>query len=304
MRFGSAFVFLALASCGPGGNTAAQKPSDRMWEQFSGDNALRHVQQLVDYGPRPPGSEAIEKARVYITQQLESFGWAVTRQAFEADTLAGRVQFVNVIATFAGRGRAKAAPSFLLCSHYDTKTFENARFVGANDGGSSNGLLLELARILALAPERASKVQLVFFDGEEAYVNFTQTDGLFGSRYFAEELQREKKVKQFRGGILFDMVGDAALTVTLPPDSPPALVRDIFAAAESLGVRKHFTYADGNILDDHTPLNEIGIPVIDIIDFDYPPWHTPEDTMDKISAESLRIVGSVAVKYLADVALK
>lgn len=299
-----ALLAVAIASCDRGGTAAEEKPGAKMWEAFSGENALRHVQQLVDYGPRPSGSEALEKSRVYITQQLESLGWRVTRQAFEADTPRGKVPFVNLLATFRAAGSAKAAPSFLLCSHYDTKTFETARFVGANDGGSSNGVLLEMARVLAQTPEQAKRLQLVFFDGEEAYVNFTETDGLYGSRYFAQQLQKEGTVKQYRGGILFDMVGDASLTITLPPDSPAEMVRGIFAAAEALGVRKHFSYAGGGILDDHTPLNEIGIPVIDLIDFDYPPWHTPEDTMDKVSAESMQIVGAVAAKYLNDVALK
>ena len=298
-----ALLALALASCDPGRNAAGESSGAKMWEQFSGENAMRHVQQLVDYGPRPPGSEAIEKSRVYITQQLESIGWHVTRQTFGAETPVGKVQFVNLIATYAANGPANA-PSFLLCSHYDTKVFDTARFIGANDGGSSNGVLLEMARVLAQTPERAKKVQLVFFDGEEAYVDFTETDGLYGSRHFAEQLKAEGKVKQFKGGILFDMVGDASLTITLPPDSPAELARGIFAAADELGVRKHFTYAAGSILDDHVPLNEIGIPVIDVIDFDYPPWHTPDDSMDKLSAESMRIVGAVAAKYLSDVALK
>jgi Zn-dependent M28 family amino/carboxypeptidase len=278
--------------------------SGKIWEEFSGENALRHVQQLVDYGPRPPGSEALEEARKYITQELEKIGWTVTRQSFTDDTPRGKMTFVNLLATFGRSDDNKTSPSFLLCSHYDTKVFDTARFVGANDGGSSNGLLIEMARVLATRPAMAAKVQLVFFDGEEAYVNFTETDGLFGSRYFAKQLQAEGKVKQFRGGILFDMVGDKALTITLPPDSPPSLTKGIFAAAEALNLRKYFTYAPGPIIDDHTPLNAIGIPVIDLIDFDFPPWHTPDDTMDKISAESLQIVAAVALRYLADEGLK
>ena len=161
-----------------------------------------------------------------------------------------------------------------------------------------------MARVLAQQPELARKVQLVFFDGEEAYVSFTETDGLYGSRYFAKQLASEGKAKQFRGGILFDMVGDRSLTITLPPDSPSEMTRDIFAAAEALKVRKHFTYAQNGIMDDHTPLNAVGIPTIDLIDFDFPAWHTPEDTMDKMSAESLGIVGSVALHYLVDANLK
>ncbi|MEP6956893.1 MAG: M28 family metallopeptidase, partial [Chthoniobacterales bacterium] len=238
-------------------------------------------------------------------EQLESFGWEVRRQTFMDATPRGAVTFVNLLATFPAKDNWKKSDAgFLLCSHYDTKTFDDFRFVGANDGGSSNGVLLEMARVLAAHPARAAKVQLVFFDGEEAYENFTETDGLYGSRYFAKQLLAEGKAKQFRGGILFDMVGDRNLTITLPPDSPSTITRDIFAAAEALGQRQHFTYANSSILDDHTPLNEAGIPTIDLIDFDYPPWHTAGDTMDKLSAESLRIVGAVAARYLVEVALK
>jgi Zn-dependent M28 family amino/carboxypeptidase len=165
-------------------------------------------------------------------------------------------------------------------------------------------VLLELARVLALRPDLAGKLELIFFDGEEAYEALTDTDGLFGSRYFAQQLVTEGKAKQFRGGLLFDMVGDKALTITLPPDSPPELAAGIFASADALKVRTHFTYFESDITDDHTPLNEIGIPVIDLIDFDYPPWHTPDDTVDKLSAESLRITGAVATHFLAEHAFK
>jgi Zn-dependent M28 family amino/carboxypeptidase len=189
-----------------------------------------------------------------------------------------------------------------LCSHYDTKTFDTIRFVGANDGGSSTGLLLELARVIAQHPNLAAKIELVFFDGEEAYEHFSDTDGLYGSRYFARQLQGG--AKQFRGGILFDMVGDRSLDITLPADSPAEMARDIFAAAEALKLRSYFTYLDREMTDDHTPMNAIGIPMIDVIDFDYPWWHTADDTIDKISARSLQIVGAVALYYLSEFALK
>jgi glutaminyl-peptide cyclotransferase len=272
----------------------------KIWDEFSGEKAFAHVQRLVDFGPRPAGSEAIEKSRHYIEDQLRRSGWQVTRQAFTDDTPRGKVQFVNLIAQFPNQGHT--APLFLFCSHYDTKTFDAIRFVGANDGGSSTGLLLELARVIALHPNLASKIELVFFDGEEAYDHFSETDGLYGSRYFAKQL--EGSAKRFRGGILFDMVGDSSLDVTLPADSPSEMARDIFAAAETLKLRNHFTYLDREMIDDHSPLNAIGVPTIDVIDFDYPWWHTAGDTTDKISPKSLQIVGSVALYYLSEFALK
>jgi hypothetical protein len=280
---------------------ASHAAETKTWQEISGEKALAHVQRLVDFGPRPSGSEAIEKSRHYIEDQLSRSGWQVKRQAFTDDTPRGKVQFVNLIAQFPRQGNA--APLFLLCSHYDTKTFDAIKFVGANDAGSSTGLLLELARVIGQHPNLAAKIELVFFDGEEAYDHFSETDGLYGSRYFARQLQGSS-AKQFRGGILFDMVGDRSLDVTLPADSPPEIARDIFAAAEALKLRNYFTYLDREMIDDHSPLNAIGIPTIDVIDFDYPWWHTAGDTIDKISAQSLQIVGSVALYYLSEFALK
>ena len=271
----------------------------KIWQEFSGDKALAHVQRLVDVGPHPAGSEAIEKARDYVEGQLRQFGWQVTRQAFTDDTPRGKIHFVNLIARFPG----STSPSFLFCSHYDTKSFATIRFVGANDGGSSTGLLLELARVLGQHASVAGSVELAFFDGEEAYENFSETDGLYGSRYFARQLQSEGG-RRFRGGILFDMIGDRSLGITLPADSPAAMARDLFAAAEALKLRKYFSYLDRDLIDDHAPLNAAGIPTIDVIDFDYRWWHTADDTMDKISGQSLEIVGSVALYYLAEFALK
>jgi glutaminyl-peptide cyclotransferase len=296
LQIAAIFCFVSLL-----GTPALRASELKIWQELSGEKAFAHVQRLVDFGPRPSGSEAIEKSRHYIEDQLRRSGWQVTRQAFTDDTPRGKVQFVNLIAKFPGHGNA--TPLFLLCSHYDTKTFDAIKFVGANDGGSSTGLLLELGRVIAQHPNLAAKIELVFFDGEEAYEHFSETDGLYGSRYFARELP-ESNAKQFRGGILFDMVGDRSLDVTLPADSPPEITRDIFAAAEALKLRSHFTYLDREMIDDHSPLNAIGIPTIDVIDFDYPWWHTAEDTMDKLDAKSLKTVGSVALYYLSELALK
>ncbi len=271
----------------------------KIWDEISGEKAFAHVQRLVDFGPRPSGSDAIEKSRHYIEDQLRRSGWQVTRQSFTDDTPRGKVQFVNLIAQFP----KKSTPLFLLCSHYDTKTFDAIRFVGANDGGSSTGLLLELARVIGQHPNLAAKIELAFFDGEEAYDQFSETDGLYGSRYLARQLAGSS-AKQFRGGILFDMIGDRSLEVTFPADSPPEIARDIFAAAEALKLRSYFTYLDREMIDDHSPLNAIGISTIDMIDFDYPWWHTAGDTIDKLSPKSFQIVGSVALYYLSEFALK
>src|SRR5437762_6022297 len=175
-RLVAAILALAIrAGCERATSESSRNSQKKIWEDFSGDKALAHVQAMVDFGPRPPGTEAIEKTRAYLIKQLETSGWKVERQSFSDDTPRGKVQFVNLIATFG----SQAAPSFLGCSHYDTKTFDNARFVGANDAGSSTGVLLELARVLDERPELASKVELVFCDGGDADEDFTDTDGFF-----------------------------------------------------------------------------------------------------------------------------
>jgi Zn-dependent M28 family amino/carboxypeptidase len=298
---------LTLGACGQSNRDSDGRPSNnrKIWEEFSGTKALAHVQALVDFGPRPPASEAIERSRAYIIEQLRRDGWSVTRQTFTNDTPRGKVSFVNLIGRFGNDHEHSAKPpEFLVCSHYDTKIFDNALFVGANDGGSSTGALIELARVLALDPHLASRIELVFFDGEEAYEQFSDIDGLYGSRYYAKQLVEAKRTGAFRGGILWDMIGDRSLTITLPPDSPAHLAHDIFASAAALGARDHFTYFGSAILDDHTPLNKVGVPTIDLIDFDFAAWHTPEDTMDKISAESLHTVGSVTAHFLSQTALR
>src|SRR5216110_1335063 len=288
------FFFAILATKGSGPN---------IWEEFSGEKAFAHVQRLVGFGPRPAGSKAIEKSRDYMEDQLRRSGWQVARQAFSDDTPRGKIPFVNLVAQFSAQGKP-APPSFLLCSHYDTKMFDTIQFVGANDGGSSTGLLLEFARVIGQHPDLARKIELVFFDGEEAFEQFSQKDGLYGSRYFAIQSRSGRSARQFRGGLLFDMVGDRSLGITLPSDSPAEMARDIFAAAEALKLRNYFTYLGQELIDDHVPLNAIGIPTLDIIDFDFPWWHTADDTMDKISAQSLQTVGAVALYYLSESALK
>jgi glutaminyl-peptide cyclotransferase len=295
LRLASLFsVCLILTS------SCAKAPKKEVWKEFSGERAFAQVQKLVDLGPRPAGSDALVRTRAYIEEQLESCGWKVTEQQFTDNTPRGPVVFVNLIARFG----AGSKPAFLLCSHYDTKIFDAFRFVGANDGGSSNGLLLEMARSLALESRLAEKIELVFFDGEEAVENFSGTDGIYGSRHFGQELARSDSAKQFRGGILFDMIGDRDLKVTIPPNSPPNIARDIFSSADALQARDHFTYFDQDVTDDHTPLNAAGIPVIDLIDFRFSYWHTADDTIDKLSPESLGIVGSVALYYLSEFAFK
>lgn len=290
-------VLLPLGGC----HSEAPLPAPETFaREFSGQNALDHVAKLVAFGPRPSGSPELEQSRQYLETQLRTFGWTVERQKFTEPTPHGPIEFVNLIARPVGANAGD--PRAIVCTHYDTKVFEGQRFVGADDGGSGTGALLELARVLAREKDFARRFELVFFDGEEAIrdfrVDLPPYDGLWGSRHYAHALVAEKRASQFKFGILWDMIGKAGVTITLSPDSPSSLARGIFAASDALGTRDHFGYFRGNILDDHYDLNAVRIPTIDLIDFNYPPWHTPGDTLDKLSTESLTIVGQATLYYL------
>ncbi len=320
-----------LASC----NQPAPKfdAADALHPNVSGEKALAHVEAIVNIGPRPSGSEGAEKNRVYLEEELAKLGWQVQRQTFSTKTPQGPMEFTNMLARF-GDGPSNAlfekGIDGILCSHYDTKKFDGFEFVGANDAGSSTGLLIELARVLAEKPKVASRLELVFFDGEEALgTSITEKDGLYGSKYYAKEQVIIPKKNRPKWGVLLDMVGDKDLNVRagiqipgLPlrampdPEFPEhkvdlAVVRAsldtmakwLLQSAGELEYRKHFGISPNYITDDHVPLNiAAGIPTIDIIDFDYDYWHTPGDTLDKLSAESLGISGKVTLllveKYL------
>ena len=286
------------------GNAVSDSPTPvkkELWKEFSGDKAFEYTKAQVDFGPRPAGSEALAKTRDYLVANLKQLGWQVELQPFTDNTPNGSVKFVNIIARFPQSTDKPASTDtqrVIICSHYDTKLFSMIRFVGASDGASSTGALLELARVLALDPNLAQKIELVLFDGEEAVQQWTETDSLYGSRYYAKQLRESKRAGQFQFGILWDMIGKKNVTITLSPDSPPEMAKGIFAAADALNERKHFTYLGQILTDDNKPLNLSHIPTIDLIDFNYMAWHTADDTLDKLSPESLQVVGSVTLYYL------
>jgi glutaminyl-peptide cyclotransferase len=309
----SAILFSALclleSGCGAKNGTVDPQTSSpqtvtELWTAFRGDLAFAEVQKQVACGPRPSGSAAIEKARSIIDQSLRRHGWEVEHQGFDQPTPHGTKHMVNLVARFPSRNaKSSQAPEAgsraLIASHYDTKIFSTIAFVGANDGASSTGALLELARVLALDPALAQRVDLVFFDGEEAVQQFSESDGLYGSRYFAGALRESGRASQYGFGIVWDMIGDKNLNVTLPIDSPKQLTRDVLESAQALGVRASFGLLDRALLDDHVPLQQIArIPSLDIIDFDYPAWHTADDTLEQISPASLQTIGQVTLHYL------
>lgn len=294
-----AIACLMMTSCGrDGAGDYRFDPNHAVWSSFSGEKARDHCAALVEFGPRPAGSPALERSRVYLEKQLTALGWTVQRQVFTAATPLRSVEFVNLRARF-GQTPFSEPVRVLIGSHYDTKYFENIRFVGANDGGSSSGALLEMARVMAANPALASAVELVFFDGEEAVKEFSDTDGIYGSRYYAREIvRRQPKRDRPKAVLVLDMIGDPDLYVRLPSDTPPALADGLFQAATDAGTRSSFGLRPTPILDDHQPFQVEGVPSIDLIDLDFGPWHTSGDTMDQVSAQSLEIVGRTALLFL------
>ncbi|MGD1017878.1 MAG: M28 family metallopeptidase [Verrucomicrobiia bacterium] len=289
-------ILLLVAGCG--GSSA---PQPIPWQQCNGGRAYEHVVKLVGYGPHPSGSEALGRAASYITTQLQDYGLTADEQVFVAQTPYGPKQFRNVIArTRVQQGGPNRV--IIIGSHYDTKLFTNVTFVGANDSGSSTGTLLEIARVAADQPN----LWFVFFDGEEAMVQFTDTDGLWGSKFFVDDLKNKDQVKDIKAMILLDMVGDKNLKVTVAG----TIGQEVFEAARAAGFRDYFAYGANAILDDHVPFERAGIPAVDLIDadlirFNYgkPPgpreyWHTERDTLDKIAPHSLEIVGQTTLRLI------
>jgi Zn-dependent M28 family amino/carboxypeptidase len=235
------------------------------------------------------------KAREYIVAELKRLpGVQVQVKPFEADTPHGRLAMANVIAVLPG----KRSDVVMLAGHYDTKLFRQFTFVGANDGGSSAALLLELARRLAARPHDYT-YWLVWFDGEEARETWTDRDSLYGSRRLAADLTREKRLP--RAMILVDMIGDRNLAIRREAHSVAWLTDIIWEAAARLGHGAHFLRDVMPVEDDHVPFLRAGVPAALLIDFDFPPWHTAEDTLDTLAATSLTIVGQALLEALPSI---
>jgi len=292
----------------PAGAASGAPEAPQAEPAFDGARALAHVGAVVELGPRPVGSDALEQTRLYVAEQVASHGLEVRRDAFTAQTPNGPIDMANLIVEVPAATGAPDGPVIIVSGHYDTAGGEFTRgfeFVGANDAGSSTGVLIEMARVLSENPPPLP-VWLVFFDGEEAVVRWEGTDNTYGSRYMAQRLVEEERVDEFGAMILVDMVGDADLGLTREWNSTPWLIEMVWQTADELGHGEHFLESGTPIADDHLPFREIGIPVIDLIDFDYGPsnryWHSPFDTLDKLSAESLEVVGDVVLATLPKLA--
>jgi len=336
----AALAFLAAASAlvAPFATPACRGPSlpafdpeGALEKSVSGERAFAHLEALVALGPRPPGSESLEEARRYIETQLAEAGWTSGRDAFTARSPSGEeIELVNLRARFSGNGASKskagAAPLGVLGAPYGTKRYDSFEFFGANDGTSGAALLLELAAVFAERPTLASRLELVFLDGEEALgPRITPRDGLYGSRRHAAEWSLARPAERPRWALFVDGVGgtEARLraAMRLPGEglrelgAKPgsgyevdfdalqsglsALSGDLLAAAEDLGLRGRVGISPDYLLGSHLPLNVVaGVPALQFVDADYAYRHSSGDTLDKLSPASLETAGRVAVQWV------
>jgi glutaminyl-peptide cyclotransferase len=275
--------------------------------KFDGDRAMQYVKEIVKFGPRPVGSVNHKRVEEYIVSRLKSDD--VENDIFTADTPAGKFPVHNIIAKFPGNKDG----IIVVASHYDTNyPLKNTSYVGANDGASSSALLLELANQLRGKSRDGYSVWLVWDDAEEAmkpdgsagqpFEMPFEDDSLYGITHLAEKWQADGTLKKVKAFLLADMIGDADLNVDRDTNSTPWVESVVYEAATRTGYQSHFFTRTLGMEDDHLPFMKRGVPSADLIDFDYGYnnvfWHTPQDTVDKLSPKSLEITGTVILETI------
>jgi len=263
---------------------------------FDSARAMQYVKELVAFGPRPLGSANHKKVEDYIIEHLK--GDAVENDAFDIDTTEGKFPVRNIIAKYPGKRNG----IIVIASHYETNwPLRNTSYVGANDGASSSALLLEIANQLRGKQRDGYSVWLVWDDAEESMrLPWFDPESLYGVRHLAKTWAGDGTIKKIKGFLLEDMIGDADLNIEHDENSTAWLEDMVYQAATQLGYQSHFFGRDNRIEDDHRPFMDLGVPCVDFIDLDYGYgnvfWHTPQDTVDKLSPKSLEIVGRVTLR--------
>jgi glutaminyl-peptide cyclotransferase len=303
-------IVVFLTGCPDQNKASSKAPKIKLAElpEIDGREALKLVQKQLDFGPRTLNSKAAKNCAWFIADFAENLGYKVKIDTWTEGTGKNSKVFRNVICTKSGAGE-----QYVICgSHYDTKTIQEfPNFTGANDGGSSTALLMQVMKQMAGSPiwKTNCEIRFVFFDGEEALVEYTNTDGLNGSRRYAGQIYSRNEHFNCRAMLLLDMVGDKDLKLTIPTNSDKKLLDKTMSIANQLKLDQHVSVLQADHFhDDHVPFIALGIPSIDFIDFDYGPddpnssggayWHTGKDTIDKLSAESLTKVGNLFTHVL------
>ena len=263
---------------------------------FNSTRAMQYVKEIVAFGPRPIGSANHKKVEEYILSHLK--GDAVEDGAFSIDTSEGKFPVRNIIAKFPGSRDG----IIVIASHYDTNwPLRNTSYVGANDGGSSSALLLEISNQLREKKRDGYSIWLVWDDAEESMkLPWFDPESLYGVRHLAQKWQDDGTIKKIKAFLLEDMIGDADLNIDRDTNSTPWLEDLVYQAATRLGYQSHFFGRTNQVGDDHMPFVQRGVPSVDLIDLDYGYnnvfWHTTDDTADKLSPKSLEIVGTVTLE--------
>jgi Zn-dependent M28 family amino/carboxypeptidase len=266
-------------------------------ESFNATRAIQYTREVTAFGARPIGSPNHKKLENYILSHLKND--QVEEDAFTASTPEGKFPVRNIIAKFSGTREGV----IVIAGHYDTNyPLRNTGYVGANDGGSSTAILLELANQLRGEKRDGYSVWLFFTDGEEAVKEWSDTDSLYGARHLADKWHKDGTLKNIKAFLLADMIGDADLNVDRDASSAPWLEDTVLQAATQLGYQSHFFGRTIAVEDDHLPFVRLGVPSADLIDLDYGYGnvfhHTPQDTLDKLSPKSIEIVGKVILRTI------
>jgi len=272
-------------------------PHQARAESFNATRAMQYTREITAFGARPIGSPNHKKLENYILSHLKND--QVEEDAFTASTPEGKFPVRNIIAKFPGTREGV----IVIAGHYDTNyPLRNTGYVGANDGGSSTAILLELANQLRGEKRDGYSVWLFFTDGEEAVKEWSDTDSLYGARHLADKWQKDGTLKNIKAFLLADMIGDADLNVDRDASSTPWLEDMVLQAATQLGYQSHFFGRTIAVEDDHLPFVHLGVPCADLIDLDYGYGnvfhHTPQDTLDKLSPKSIEIVGKVILQTI------
>jgi glutaminyl-peptide cyclotransferase len=292
-------VGAAASIATPPAPTEAAAPDNAPLPHIDAKRAFEYMREVTAFGERYMGNENHKKLERYIVDHLK--GDQVEDDAFTADTVEGKFPVRNIIAKFPGTKDG----IIVIMGHYDTNYWlRGTGYVGANDGGSSTAVLLEFANQLRSGGSGKKRdgysVWLVWTDGEEAVKTWSDTDSLYGTRHLAEKWEKDGTLKKIKALIVMDMIGDADLDIQRNTSGAPWLLDLIYSAAERLGYQSHFYVMQGAIEDDHLPFMKGGVPTADVIDLDYGYnnvfHHTPQDTMDKLSPNSLQIAGDTILE--------
>ena len=271
---------------------------------FNGERAMDHVRKQLDFGPRPPDTAPLAKTRAYITNELKSSGLNVSTDEFNATTPQGEKKMANIVGEIPGETKTL----ILITSHYDTKYYKDMQFLGANDPASSVATLLEIGRVLGSQKQKPKVTyRLVFFDGEEAFCEGwdecgtkESPDNTYGSRHYLSQLTAHNELANTGAMILLDMMGYKNLELGRDPSSTRWLQDIIWQTGRELGYGNVFVDREEGVGgDDHEAFVHAGVAGVDIIQLtSYPHWHRADDTVDKISAQSMKIVGETVLASL------